>query len=307
MSFTAVIQSVALSIGLGILLRYAARFVLFLYAYFVRSPVNINKYGGWVVVTGATDGIGKAYCHEFAKKKLNVVLVSRSLDKLKTEASEIENKFKVQTKVISFDFNTTDDSKYQELFKQLSGIDIGVLVNNVGISYDHPMYLEELQPASIESLINLNVRAATVLSKFILTSMVEKKRGAIINLSSVSGITPIPLLTVYSGTKAYIEKFSLALNLEYASKGIFVQCVTPGIVCSKMSKIRKSSLFVPQPSSFARSAIATIGYDRLTTGYWSHEIQAFFLRSLPSFIVDKVMLDMHFGQRKRALNKKKSQ
>ncbi|KAN0036302.1 hypothetical protein ACTA71_010457 [Dictyostelium dimigraforme] len=307
MSLITIIQSLAFSIGLGVLLRYTVRYILFLYAYFIRSPIKLNKYGSWVVVTGATDGIGRAYCHEFAKKNLNIILISRSLDKLKVEASEIENKYKVQTKVISFDFNTTDDSKYQDLFKQLSGIDIGVLVNNVGISYDHPMYLEELQPATIESLINLNVRAATVLSKFILTSMVEKKRGAIINLASISGITPIPLLTVYSGTKAFIEKFSLSLNLEYAPKGIFVQCVTPGIVCSKMSKIRKATLFIPTPAAFARSAVATIGYDRLTTGYWSHEIQGFFLRNLPSFIVDKLMLDMHLAQRKRALNKKKSQ
>ncbi|EGC36080.1 hypothetical protein DICPUDRAFT_78235 [Dictyostelium purpureum] len=301
------IKGISLIIGLGIVIRYAYRFIMFVYAFSLRAPVNIKKYGSWVVVTGATDGIGKAYCHQFAKKGLNICLVSRSQEKLNLVASEIENKYNVQTKVISFDFNTTDDTKYQALYKQLGGLDIGVLVNNVGISYEHPMYLDELQPSTIESLINLNVRSLTVLSKFVLPTMSEKKRGCIINLSSFSGIAPsgVALLSVYSGTKAYVEKFSLALNTEYAKRGVFVQCITPGIVVSNMSKVRRTSLFVPSPEAFTRSAVATIGHEKITTGYWSHEIQAFFIKSLPEFVTEKILFDMHLGQRKRALNKKK--
>eukprot|EP01132_Coremiostelium_polycephalum_P002045 gene2045-2517_t len=301
------VNYLALGVGLLLISNYALRFLLFVYAYFLRPSVNLKKYGSWAVVTGSTDGIGKAYCHELAKKGINICLISRNMDKLKAEASDIESKYKVKTKVIAFDFNTSDDSKYDTLYNQFSDLEVGILVNNVGVSYEHPMFLEELQRNSIDSLINCNVRAATVLSKLVIPSMVQRKKGAIINLSSISALTPIPFLSVYSGTKAFVERFTISLNLEYGSKGIFVQNITPGIVVSNMSKIRRPSLFQPLPNVFVKSAVATIGHDRNTAGYWAHEIQAFVLRNFPSFIIDKQMADLHLGQRKRALAKKKSQ
>ncbi|KYQ91751.1 steroid dehydrogenase [Tieghemostelium lacteum] len=294
------------SVGLKIIGYFIFKFIAFIYRSFIRSGKNLKKYGSWAVVTGATDGIGKAYCEEFAKKGLNICLVSRSLDKLKTEAQAIESKFKVQTRVVQFDFSTDDNAKYDGLYSQIADLDIGILVNNVGVSYDHPMYLDELPINAIENLINLNIRSASILTKLVLPNLIKKKSGAIINISSISGVNTVPLLTVYSATKAFIEKFSLGLNLEYGSKGIFVQCVTPAIVCSKLSKVRRANLFQPMPSTFARSAVKTIGYDKLTTGYWTHEIQNFALHYLPAFIVDKYMFSMHLGQRSRALAKKKS-
>ncbi|EFA80239.1 steroid dehydrogenase-like protein [Heterostelium album PN500] len=261
-----------------------------------------------LVITGATDGIGRAYTHELARRGMNVCLISRSEDKLKKETEDIQQKFKVQTKHIAFDFNTTKDDDYlNKLLPQLNQIEVGILVNNVGISYDHPMYLEELPNDRIDALINLNVRAATVLSKAILPSMLERKRGAIINLASISGMASIPFLSVYSGTKAFIERFSTSLNCEYANRGIFVQCIAPGIVVSNMSKIRKPSLFIPMPNVYARAAINCIGYEKSTAGYWAHRVQTFLITVIPTFISEKLMYDMHFGQRKRALAKKKTQ
>ncbi|KAF2076906.1 hypothetical protein CYY_001809 [Polysphondylium violaceum] len=300
------LDTISWAVGFFIITFSLFRVARFFYNFFIRPSVNLKKYGQWAVVTGATDGIGRAYCHEFARKGLNICLISRSLDKLKKEAEEIERDFKVQTKVIAFDFNTNDNEKLSNLYKSFADLDIGVLVNNVGISYEHPMYLEELQVNSIESMINLNIRAVTLLTKFVLPSMVEKKKGAIINLASISGVNTCPLLSVYAGTKAFVEKFSVSLHYEYASKGVFIQSVTPALVCSNMSKIRRSSFFTPLPKAFARSAVATIGHDRNTTGYWTHEMQAFAIRTLPVFIIDKVMFGLHFSQRKRALNKKKS-
>ncbi|EGC36363.1 hypothetical protein DICPUDRAFT_31983 [Dictyostelium purpureum] len=297
-----VIKSFSLAIGLGVILRFAYYLVMFVFAFTVRTPINIKKYGSWVVVTGATDGIGKAYCHQFAKKGLKICLVSRSQEKLDSVASEIEKKYQVKTKVISFDFDTPDDTKYQALFKQLSDLDIGVLVNNVGIAYD-PILFDELQPSVIESLINLNVRPLTVLCKFVIPNMVEKRRGCIINIGSITANAPggCPLLSVYCGTKAYIEKFTLSLSYEYAPKGVFVQCVTPGIVASKMTKINKPSFFIASPEALARSAVSTIGYEKITTGYWTHEIEAFLLRNVPQFISEKILylICYYYGERNK--------
>ena len=82
--------------------------------------------------------------------------------------------------------------------------------------------------------------------------MVERKKGAIINISSFSAAIPTPLLSVYSASKSYVDLFSQGLAKEYLSKGITVQCVLPGHVVSKLSKIRRPSLNVPSPSVFVR-------------------------------------------------------
>ncbi|EGC36368.1 hypothetical protein DICPUDRAFT_54676 [Dictyostelium purpureum] len=303
-----VIKSLSLAIGLGVIIRFVYHLAMFVFAFTFRAPINIKKYGSWVgklnMVTGATDGIGKAYCHQFAKKGLKICLVSRNQEKLDSVASEIEKKYKVKTKVISFDFDTPDDTKYQTLFKQLSSLDIGVLVNNVGIGYD-PMLFEELQPSVIESLININIRPLTVLSRLVIPKMVEKRRGCIINISSITAIAPggCPLLSVYCGTKAFIEKFSLSLNYEYATKGVFVQCVTPAIVASNMSKISKPSLFIASPEALAISAVSTIGYEKITTGYWTHELQAFFIKNLPQYVSEKFLYLMcfYYGERNKKI------
>ncbi|GAM26156.1 hypothetical protein SAMD00019534_093310 [Acytostelium subglobosum LB1] len=289
--------------GLIVVIKGLYHLLSFVYAFTIRAPINVKKYGQWAVVTGATDGIGKAYCHELAKRGMNVCLVSRSKEKLTQEAAVIAEKFKVQTKTISFDFGVSDNGAYTALSNQLRDIEVGMLVNNVGISYDYPMYLEELPQDRIEALINLNIRSLTILTQLVLKGMLERKRGAIINISSISAMAPMPLLAVYAGTKAYVERFSTSLYNEYISKGIFVQCVAPGIVVSNMSKVRKPSMMIPLPNAFARSALNTVGYDKVTAGYWSHQIQTFVLTNLPEFIAVKSVFDMHASQRKRALAK----
>ena len=93
--------------------------------------------GGWAVVTGATDGIGKAYCDEFAKSGFNIVLMARNSQKLEKVATEIQNKYKVLTKVIVYDFGklstleSANDLKSM-LNHELKDIDISILANNVG-------------------------------------------------------------------------------------------------------------------------------------------------------------------------------
>merc|ERR1711974_299250 len=81
---------------------YAARLLAYL-AKYIRSPIEVKKLGDWALVTGGTDGIGKGFCMELAKEGLNIVLVSRTKAKLETVAQEIEEKYKVKTRIIDID------------------------------------------------------------------------------------------------------------------------------------------------------------------------------------------------------------
>ncbi|XP_026480547.1 inactive hydroxysteroid dehydrogenase-like protein 1 [Ctenocephalides felis] len=242
-----------------------------------------ERYGDWAVVTGSTDGIGKQYALELARKGLNIVLISRTLEKLTIVANEIESQYPVKTKTIVADF-----SKGQEIYKhienELSGIPVGILVNNVGKQYSYPMYLSEVPEQDLWDIVNINVGAVTSMCRMVLKQMQERKKGAIVNVSSGSELQPLPLMTVYAATKVYVKSFTAALRFECADYGLTVQHLAPLFVSTKMnhfsSRISTASLLVPDARTYARHAVATLGRTDSTTGYWSHGIQYTFT-SLP--------------------------
>jgi 17beta-estradiol 17-dehydrogenase / very-long-chain 3-oxoacyl-CoA reductase len=270
--------------------------------FMLGSGANLRKFGEWAVVTGATDGIGKAYAQELARSGLNIVLVSRSLEKLEDVAAEIGDKYKVKTKVVAVDF-TGGLEIYKTIADAIKGLEIGTLVNNVGMSYSHPSYIGEVPDQKLMDLINCNIYSLTLMTKVVLPQMVERKRGAIINISSGSAVNPAPLLAAYSASKAYVDFFSRALQMEYQSKGIIVQSVLPFFVATKLSKIRKPSFFAPSPTTYVRQALRTVGVQERTFGCIAHALQAYVIAMVPDFIVDKITLNQMKAVRAKAIKR----
>ncbi|MPC42566.1 Hydroxysteroid dehydrogenase-like protein 1 [Portunus trituberculatus] len=191
------------------------------------------------VVTGSTDGIGKEYAKELAKRGMNLVLISRSMDKLQKVSTEI--------------------------------------VNNVGVMLSHPMEFELASEKDIWSHVNVNVASVPAMSKIVLPGMLSRGRGAVVNLASIAGYHPIPLMGIYSATKAFVDYFSQAMAWEYRGSGITVQTLTPSYVSTNMTKfselVHKPSLLIPTAATYAASAIHTLGYAGRTAGYWVHCVQ----------------------------------
>lgn len=283
----------------------AAKLAAFFYRLLCPVKVDITKFGQWALVTGCTDGIGRAYAIELAKRGLNMILISRTKEKLEQVAKEIQMKNgDVQVKTIPVDF-TKDNSIYETIREEIRGLDIGVLINNVGMSYDYPEYFDKVENSAklVDNMIRCNVDSVAYLTQMILPNMLEKRRGVIVNLSSVSGRRPVPYLGLYSGTKGFVDLFSRSLAAECASRGVLIQSLCPGFVVSKLSGIRRQSLFSPTPEQFVSSAIDRISLP-FTTGYWAHELQDFGQSLLPEFLSNKVTMFVLGSVRSRALKKR---
>ncbi|XP_061180296.1 very-long-chain 3-oxoacyl-CoA reductase-like [Saccostrea echinata] len=278
------------------------------------GSTNFKKLGSWAVVTGSSDGIGKAYAKELAKRGVNIVLISRSEAKLQEVANEIEKESKVQTRIVVADFSKGLEL-YDSIRDQLAGLEIGTLVNNVGMNYPFPSYFLDVADREefFMKLINVNVTSVTMMTSIVMPAMVERKKGAVINISSAGGLHPFPLITVYSASKAYVTFFSRCIQSEYKSKGIICQCVMPYtvvtnmtmpfLVTTKRSEKGKPSLLKPSPTTYAKAALDSVGVSDFTHGYWAHNVQGTVIGMLPEGYIK--MMTMSLGEKIRKINLEK--
>jgi 17beta-estradiol 17-dehydrogenase / very-long-chain 3-oxoacyl-CoA reductase len=273
--------------------------------------IDLKTLGKWAVITGATDGIGKGYAVELAKRGLNVFLISRSEDRLKATAEEIRKAApNVETKYLVVDFGLANAHTYQTTITEaLKDIEIGVLVNNVGMSYPYPEELLKIRGGNeeyIQTIIGVNCNSAVQMAKVVLPAMVAREKGAIVNISSSMAFNPAPYLTIYSACKAFVDFFTRGLRSEYADSGVIIQGVYPFYVATKMSGV-KSSFWNATPEEFAISALDTIGVVDFTCGYFAHEILGIVMNLVPSFLLTVVLKKALKDTRGRFLRKEQKQ
>jgi short-subunit dehydrogenase len=115
-----------------------------------------------------------------------------------------------------------------ELAARLSseGIDVDLLVNNAGVG--HTGHFREQPPDRLLGMVDLNVRAVVALTRRFLPAMVERRRGAIVNVVSMSAFQPVPFLATYAATKAFVLSLTEALATELEGTGVKVQALCPG-------------------------------------------------------------------------------
>ena len=246
-----------------------------------------SRYGSWAVVTGCTDGIGREYARQLARNGLNIVLISRSQEKLKALSDEIISEFSVRTKVVVMDF-TGGLTIYQGLKEEVRELEIGILVNNVGMI--QPLsFFQNTEPDMFCKMLNVNCLSVLMMTHTILPGMLSRKKGAIVNISSFSGQMPVLFLQVYSATKSFVDFFSSCLRQECAGKGVDVQCVMPMYVSTKMSGV-PPSISSPSPEAYVRQALGVLGVHCRTQGYWAHALQAYWIAALPTWLLEWIML-----------------
>ena len=189
------------------------------------------------------------------------MLISRTESKLQDVKKEIEAKGYdgVEVSYVVCDYSKFDKAAQDKVAKVVKDLEVGVLLNNVGVSYRYPLFFDELSDSEVQDLMTMNIDSTVWMTRMVLPGMLERKKGAIVNMSSGSAFYTLPLLAEYSGAKSFVEKFSRAINAEYKGRGVTCQCQIPFYVATKLAKQRKS-LMCPNPGEFVALAIKWVGY-----------------------------------------------
>ncbi|XP_029473572.1 testosterone 17-beta-dehydrogenase 3 isoform X2 [Rhinatrema bivittatum] len=253
-------------LGALVCLSFLVRCIMFLKYLFPRAwrplPQSFfRSMGEWAVVTGAGDGIGKAYALELAKRGLNIVMISRTLEKMQKVAFEIEKTTGRQVKTIQADF--TKDDIYENIEDNIKGLEIGILVNNVGmLPWPNPCRFLSI-PDNDKSVINCNITSATKMTRMVLKQMEQRRKGLILNISSGVGILPSPLYALYSASKV----------------------VSPYGVSTAMTRHLKTNLFIKDANDFVRESLNYVTFGNETFGCLAHEIMGFVIKLIPLWVL----------------------
>ncbi len=178
------------------------------------------------LITGASYGIGATFARELAARKTDVILVARSEDKLQQLATELQERYGIKAEVIVQDL--TEPAAGTKLFESVAQkrLTVDLLINNAGFG-DYGTFADRDLQRQLD-MVQLNIKVLVELTHLFLKQMRERRSGSIINVSSIGGFQPIPYMSVYAASKAFVLSFTEALGAENQNTGVTVQALCPG-------------------------------------------------------------------------------
>lgn len=192
--------------------------------------------GQWVLITGATSGIGKCAAFHFAEYGCNLILTGRRAERLTAIQSEISKKFKVELKTAAFDIRSSDSCSH---FAEKLDVETDILLNNAGLA----LGLEKIDEGKFDdwdTMIDTNIKGLLYMSKLISAKMKKRGSGHIINIGSIAGREAYSGGVAYSATKFAVRAINEAIKKDLHGTGIRVSAVSPGLVETEFSEVRFS-------------------------------------------------------------------
>lgn len=232
----------------------------------------------WTVVTGCTDGIGRAYIDELASSRgiRKFYLIARSKDKLERVKQELEESYNAEVRTCVFDFEKDD---LQNLPSELTELEIGILVNCAGIAPHLVANLIELPNGLPSKILRVNLLPTVKLIEMILPGMIKRDKGFVVNVSSMTCWRPLPYMSTYPASKAAISFFSAALFDEFKHTNVHVQCLIPLLVATKVASYGvddECTCLVISAKNYAKQAVRLIGNYSIATGCMLHDFEIAF-------------------------------
>ncbi len=274
------IYNVCVLVGLFFFVNIIIRIICTIRIYIRHSSLmDYHSNNIWALVTGASDGIGKAIAAELSSRGFKVILHGRNRTKLETVAKELQG----ETMIFVMDGSKFSTSDIDRMKQELGSLDIGILINNVSIANDFQT-LDELSYENIESVLRLNISFVTHLTRIILPSLKRQTRSLIINIGSYAGIYPPGILTVYASTKSFQHTLSESLRRE-APSGMRVELHLAGSVVSSSNRAAQSFMR-PTSAMFAKAVCDHVGAANIIAPYWPHAILIWIFSIMPTSWID---------------------
>lgn len=188
--------------------------------------IDFNK-KYYVVITGASSGIGYEIAKLYAQDGYNLVLIARNIDKLKKVKGEL-SQYNTEIKILSLDISKDSDIKNLFNYIETNKINVSTLINNAGVGSfgdfkDIGWEIEDV-------LIDINIKSLTRLTKYFLPKIIENKNGGILNVASTAAFCSGPRMAVYYASKSYVLNLTEAIYEECKGTGIKISCLCPGPV-----------------------------------------------------------------------------
>lgn len=188
----------------------------------------------WVLITGATSGIGKASATLFAQNQANLIITGRRDDRLKTLKEELQ--LQHNTEVLTFCFDIRDREACKACVDSIQH-PIDILLNNAGLAAGKGT-IDDADFADWDAMIDTNIKGLLSMTRFVSERMKKQNNGHIINVGSIAGYEAYPGGSVYCATKYAVRAITQAAKIDLTGTNIRVSSVAPGLVETEFSKVR---------------------------------------------------------------------
>lgn len=198
------------------------------------------------LITGASSGIGEAIAAEFAADGFDLILVARSEDKLRHLASRIRAEYGVKARVEVADLSQPGAAGKLAGKLARARLPLTALVNNAGV-LEHGRFID-IPPGRHQQLVDLNISGLTAMLAAFLPDMVARGEGRVLNVASIAAFQPLPSLSTYAATKAYVLSLTESLSEELRDTGVTATALCPGVTATNMvsaAKAKNANLAIP--------------------------------------------------------------
>jgi len=251
----------------------------------LRPPTSWKDYENeWALITGASYGIGEGFAHSLAKRGLNLILVSRTLDKLELVKKNIIAKYpKIKIKTIACD--VTEEGYVEKILPEIKSLNISVLINNVGgvkVKKERAFYDNEL--SSIDYDIKINAMAPLKMTNMILPIMKQRNKGRILSVASAVAYMGT-FRSVYGSSKSLLITWSESIQQEFVMQHLDgVSAVvsvtglvrTPALESIANERLERLRPFFVSPEEYAEAELDLYGTYSRSTAHWKHELTYYF-------------------------------
>jgi len=244
-----------------------------------------------VVITGATQGIGRALAEEFARFGHTLLLVARDEAMLAETARELTAAHDVEVKFTARDLSTVEGCAGVEEALRRFGLYADILVNNAAIM--SAGFFQDQEHATLRQVVDLDVRAVVDLTRRFLPGMVARRRGGVLNVASMEGFMPVPYQATYAAAKAFVLSLSRALAYETMYTGVRISVLAPGTTATGLHTKAgaENSRYVMLLPVMTSEELARIAYRKFMRGKkvivagWFNRLGVIAVRFVPDLLL----------------------